>query len=44
MLQKMTGEYMQIHFNGKAEERKLKTWENGCTVSKLCKEDSVGRS
>lgn len=42
MLQKMTTEYMQIQFNRKADDRKLKTWESGCTLLKLHKEDSIG--
>lgn len=44
MLQKMTTEYMQIQFNRKADDRKLKTWESGCTLSKLCKDNSVRSS
>lgn len=44
MLQKMTTEHMQIQFNRKADDRKLKTWESGCTLSKLRKDDSIGSS
>lgn len=41
MLQKMTTEYMQIQFNRKADDRDLKTWESGYTLSKLRKDDST---
>lgn len=44
MLQKMTTEYMQIQFNRKADDRELKTWKSGCTLSKVRKDDSIGSS
>lgn len=44
MLQTITTEYRQIQFNRKADDRKLKTWKSGCTLSKLYKDDSMGSS